>query len=639
MNLRKRPNQPLINPRPKNKRKIVDSTTSEDSEEYSESLLSDLSNNRSSLDSSTEESISCTLGSDEQSDVETENSDIEETEESVFEELEDTLLDKKAYDPDYFVLDPNLLINHILRNIEIEADALNLTISDDIIDIITKSVTTAKTAIIHEYTAAVPKDVLWKTECETEDEIQGLEKELARVRLTIRNKLPTLSKILKADIPDKDKIEAVQLYDITKNMEPFTLLHHETIKDIIKILDLSGVIPTEELKLVEEDEKRLNYKKVPDDISLKLAIYKLDIRDEAKVEIYRMYEEYMSFKHGSDHRAALKEKLLWAINLPHKKLIPSAITESHSISDVKKYCSEVYEKLDAELYGMVEIKEKLMQTVLNKVTNPHTKSMLGLCSPPGRGKTAIASALAKAMDLPFERISLGGMIDPSVLKGSNGVWVGASPSILLHILRRMKISNGIVLFDELDKLSESERGKEIQYALLHITDYIQNKEFQDAFISEFSHDLSNIWFMFAMNSTSNLDPALRDRLDIHHIDPYTQLDINQIIVRHFLPNAIKNAGLPENSITISERACIALQCSHTSIMQAEGLRPIDKFITDLVSKINLYNVWKSDDTKTSFKLSFNLPNFRGLPYIITQSTIESNQPKERSNTSFLSMYS
>ena len=199
----------------------------------------------------------------------------------------------------------------------------------------------------------------------------------------------------------------------------------------------------------------------------------------------------------------------------------------------------------------------------------------------------------------------------------------------------MKVSNGIVLFDEIDKLGNSVRGREIQYALLHITDYVQNKEFHDLFLSEFTHDLSNIWFMFAMNNHEWLDPALKDRLDIVIVNNYTRKDINQIIRRHFLPDAIRNAGLNEVDLTISKCGCNAIQTALSNTIETDGLRPVQKCITNIVSKLNLLRVMSSNK---DIKLSYKVPDFMNFPYEITKETVDRLVEKKHYNTSYLKMY-
>ena len=472
------------------------------------------------------------------------------------------------------------------------------------------------------------------------------DKELLRAKLKeIRGKIKentiTLEDILREPTTEKDKIELVRHYDILKNMDPESMEFLELEKYIKnKILKIRS-IPLDELTKINQEQSRLKTVQPPSDYEIKRKIYNLDANDKVKSKLYDMHNDLENITRENSEYNIIKAKLLWAISLPHRKIASPMhqITHNSDIKDINKYCSMIYKKLDENLYGMTSVKERLMQTVVNRVFNPHTKSMLGLSSPPGRGKTAVASALAKAMDLPFERISLGGMEDPSIFKGTDNSWVGASPGIILHILRRMKVSNGIVLFDEIDKLGSSVRGREIQYALLHITDYVQNKEYHDLFLSEFTHDLSNIWFMFAMNNHEWLDPALKDRLDIVKIEKYSRKDINNIITRHFLPAAVANAGLKPEDITITTDACRTIQSkvSYGIDTESEGLRSIEKEVTTIISKINLLRVINVEG-ENCIKLSYNLKDFKGLPYQITSETVENLVERRHVDPSYIKMY-
>ena len=294
---------------------------------------------------------------------------------------------------------------------------------------------------------------------------------------------------------------------------------------------------------------------------------------------------------------------------------------------------ETYELLNRELYGMTRVKEALVQFAINRHRNPKAFSMLGLCSKPGMGKTSIAIAFAKAMGLPIKRFSLGSLNDRSLLMGSNGVWVGATPSLLLQALKEMGACNGCILFDEVEKA-----GKDVQYALLHITDQLQNDRFADALLSEYTHDLSELVFLFAMNNKDWLDPALRDRMDILDIDDHTLDDIYHIVTDFSLPSILKNSGLNKGDVTITRQACYAIK----SIISApggqdNGVRPINKILKMMVSKISMYNEWIIASKNSKPKLSYKVPNFAGYPYIINREVVTA-LCKDEYRTDFLSMY-
>src|SRR5581483_10743217 len=107
--------------------------------------------------------------------------------------------------------------------------------------------------------------------------------------------------------------------------------------------------------------------------------------------------------------------------------------------------------------------------------------------------------LAKALDIPFVQISMGGCRDSSFLDGHSYTYEGSQPGILVKSLCRMGSKNGIIYFDEIDKLEETAHGREVMWTLLHIWDPTQNMEFRDKYLDELTVDLSHIWFMFSMN--------------------------------------------------------------------------------------------------------------------------------------------
>jgi ATP-dependent Lon protease len=336
--------------------------------------------------------------------------------------------------------------------------------------------------------------------------------------------------------------------------------------------------------------------------------------------------------------SVLKEKIEWAVSLPYtKKLLPKIVYGRDSNEDINKFLTQVRRKLDENLYGMDNIKDELISILNDRITNPKAISTLALKSSPGTGKTAIASALAEAVGLPFERIALGGMTDSTTLKGADSHWLGSGPSILLHILKKMGISNGVVLLDEIDKLSASDtKGANMQNALLHITDYTQNHQFGDAFVNDIPHDLSNIWFIYAMNDEKLLDPILRDRLTILEVEPYTPADFKEITKRHLLPKALENVSIPKELVTITDGACSVILSILADQIKETGVRPIQRLIRCLASRINrLRTTTLSDGTTGNLNTRISLPGFK-LPLVIDENVVKKliDPPKKSAPLSY-----
>lgn len=475
---------------------------------------------------------------------------------------------------------------------------------------------------------------------------------LKELREEIENERVTLSKILNAPISRVEKKCALRLFDsmCSSMLEEGGLLEfsdaylsHE--RAIMNIINVDTSLSPEQLKQMDELEARLSSSRIDTLSDLKTKILTLETDEETRSRIYQMYSELCTRTVKDAEYFSLRNKLLWAVSLPHHRYADTGISPGASRAEISRFCSTIATRLNQKLYGMNEVKERLIEIVNNRITNPKSRSSVALKGPPGVGKTRVASVLAEAMNLPFERISVGGMVDPSIFKGTDNSWLGSAPSIIIQILRKMKVCNGIVLLDEIDKLGteESSKAKEVQYALLHMTDYVQNAEFQDLFLTEFPHDISKVWFMFAMNSDEGLDPALRDRLDILEVKGYSKSELVQITTRFVVPETAENIGLNRDDITITEQACSVLFNLLSKEMSESGIRPVEKAVHRLISKINLFHTFFIGNTEEDMDsdkntLSFTVPDYSGLPYRITRKTIEALLSEKRGNVSHLAMY-
>jgi ATP-dependent Lon protease len=221
--------------------------------------------------------------------------------------------------------------------------------------------------------------------------------------------------------------------------------------------------------------------------------------------------------------------------------------------------------------------------------------------------------MAKVLELPFEKISMGGMEDASIFKGSDRVWNSSSPSIVLQILSRIKSSSGVIMFDEIDKLGETPKGKEVQYTLLHISDYVHNKEFRDNYLNKYPHDFSKLLFIFCANKIETLDSALLNRLDIIYTRAYNEQEKINIISNYVLPRALNKVGLKSNQVKFNDKSLNKLVLSSQN---DPGVRTIEKIIKEVIGKINMYDSVLLDDRTTGgLNLGYEISNFK-LPITI-----------------------
>lgn len=434
----------------------------------------------------------------------------------------------------------------------------------------------------------------------------------------LRTENPTLDKIVNANISESDKMMATQLYYMFYNETQYSYEWFSLRKKINTILD-KPVDMSQYLEL--EKQEKLIKQFEQQETQLKNKILMLDADMNIKKKLFTMYESMM---HDDDHDK-IKNKLNWLIQLPYRKIVKPTLTDDYLVS--------IYKQLNTKMYGMYEIKEKLMLHINNKLNGNGRGHILALKSSPGVGKTRLVEVLAEAVQQPYAKLSFGGAVDSTLLVGHDQGWSGSSPGMIMQILARTKYANTIILLDEIDKLSSTPKGKEVQAALLHVLDPTQSTSFNDAYLNEFPHDISQVWFIATMNSDAGLDPALKDRLEIIELPSYNKEEMVQIMIKHTLPEACIKCGFKPDDLSISQSACYLLL--NMADIKTSGMRSVEKEIYNIVSKISFAYRVKGDD----FNLSFKIPNLSSLPYVIEKKTIKSliKEKPNHSNT-YSSMY-
>ncbi len=451
--------------------------------------------------------------------------------------------------------------------------------------------------------------------------------ELLRLHTKIVDKIPTIEKIVSAKLTESDKMKALQLYEILQQCE-YCSKDWFVVQDKINYI-LRSELETEQA-VAELEAEESNLKKLSFDFNtdLKRKIFMLDAEPDIKNRLYEMYCDMISRSSDDSKYTDLRDKILLAVKLPYRrKTIPKLLNKD--LESIRNYCLDIYNQLDGEIYGMKEAKIRIIQNINDRIYNPNSRNILALKGKSGVGKTKLAKIIAKVSGRPFEKISLGGTIDSTIFKGSDNVWSGSSSSLLLQILSRVKYSDAVILLDELDKLGSTEKGIEVQNALLHVLDPSQNTNFQDAYLCELPHDISNIWFIPAMNDDTSISGPLRDRLDIIELPTYTREEMVQIIKLHTLPEAILDKGLNKDDIKITDTGAMRLLQRLGDQINESGMRPVEKAINNIVSKLNLL---RSMGNSNTIPLPFKLKDFQGFPYTITESIMEILQPSIAKDT-------
>lgn len=237
--------------------------------------------------------------------------------------------------------------------------------------------------------------------------------------------------------------------------------------------------------------------------------------------------------------------------------------------------------LDDDHYGMEKIKDRILEYLaVLKLKGDMKSPILCFVGPPGIGKTSLGRSIANAINRKYVRLSLGGLHDESELRGHRKTYIGAMPGRIIQSLRKIKSSNPVFILDEVDKIGKDFRG-DPSSALLEILDPEQNNSFYDNYL-ELEFDLSKVLFIATANSLSDIQPALRDRLEIIQLTGYSIEEKTEIAKRHLIPKQKELHGLNKVNIKFSDKVLNKIIQEYT---RESGVRELDRLIAAMMRSI------------------------------------------------------
>ena len=387
-----------------------------------------------------------------------------------------------------------------------------------------------------------------------------------------------------------------------------------------------------EKKKIEETElqiKEINDKSIPERIKILLS----DIPIQTKAIIIKKLELLESLENSGSEYKKLREWIDNILKIPFGKYCSFDLSKKDDYKIIGNRLCNIKEILNKAVYGHEQVKEALVELVAKWVSNPPSKGhALAIVGPAGVGKTSLfREGLAKALSRPFCSFSLAGLSDESYLSGFAHTYEGSDFGRICRMLTEADCMNPIIFMDELDKIDTSRHGLSVVNKIIEIIDFSQNHEYEDMYFGNIKIDLSRVLFVFSLNYLENIDPILKDRLEIIKVNGFQNKEKIEILKHYVIPRELKQINLTKNDIIFPEKILIHIL---RKIRKEEGIREAKRAIQIIIRKINLLQYINDADKKKMFTYYSKRIT---LPITITEKLV-SKLLKEEPSPDFLRLY-
>ena len=376
------------------------------------------------------------------------------------------------------------------------------------------------------------------------------------------------------DIPAEQKQEILETIDLTLRMDKVSRL----LSQRIEVLRLSQEIGRETKAVFDERQREAVLReqmaaiqrqlgegdgKAAEIAELNEAIAKAQMPKEVEAQARKELRRYERMPEQAAEAGMIRTYLDLLVELPW------TLPEEKPID-----IGEARRILEEDHFGLDKIKQRIIEYLAVRKLAPQGKApILCFVGPPGVGKTSLGQSIARAMQRPFVRVSLGGVHDEAEIRGHRRTYIGALPGNIIQAIKKAAARNCVMMLDEIDKMGRGIQG-DPSAAMLEVLDPEQNFSFRDNYLGV-PYDLSRVTFIATANMLDTIPGPLRDRMEIITLAGYTEEEKLQIARRYLVQRQLEANGLTAGQASIDDEAL--RQVIHDYTREA-GVRALEREI-------------------------------------------------------------
>ena len=368
-----------------------------------------------------------------------------------------------------------------------------------------------------------------------------------------------------------------------------------------------------QLDYINKEKEIYNF--LDDTVPLRYKILNSSLSIHIKSLIINKVDIFENMSPDDNEYTKLSKWMNGLSKIPFDTYMKLPISISDGNAKIQKFLLQSFTILKETIYGQNEAKNKIMQILAQWISNPNSQGqVIALEGPAGVGKTSlIKNGVSRVLQRPFCFYALGGAYDASLLEGHAITYEGSTWGRMCEMLMESRVMNPIIFFDELDKISVSDKGNDINGLMIHLTDPTQNSIYQDKYFSGIQLDFSKAIFFFSYNDASQVNKILKDRLTVIKFHGYSIYEKIEIIQKYLLEDLLENVGLEKNDVSIKDD--VIFHIVETYCNNEEGMRDSKRVIEELLLRINLLkllqtngNSSRKNNMNKKLEIDYTIPN-------------------------------